>query len=178
MSGFNPIEFATQHSKQHGHHHQKHEQAYKQAWEQSVRNGPPDASDYNHEEAKRAHERVYQEDGDVPEGAEGHKMLGSAAAMQAMNMFKQSGSRDPSQMIGMAMSEATKLAGKSGGSDSDMNAIVMQATQMAMKMFSAQGGGGDGEEGGMGMIMKLMGGGGGGGGGGASGLMGLASKFM
>jgi hypothetical protein len=91
--------------------------------------------------------------------------MGAAAAMQALKMFSsgQAGgqSQSQSQFIGLAMGEASKLfdqqasQGKvaDGGSK---NSAVMQAGEMALKMY-----------------MKSQGGGGG-----ASGLLGFASKFM
>ncbi len=94
--------------------------------------------------------------------------MGAAAAMQALKMFSsgQAGgqSQSQSQFIALAMAEASKLfdqqasQGKvaEGGSK---NSAVMQAGEMALKMYlKSQGGAG--------------------GAGGASGLMGLASKFM
>lgn len=90
--------------------------------------------------------------------------MGNAAAMQAMKMFTGGGSSSgsgstQSELIGLAMSEASKLfeqqssAGKVGSGASKESA-VQQAGEMALKMYmksQAQSSGG---------------------------LMGLASKFM
>lgn len=89
--------------------------------------------------------------------------MGSAAAMQALKMFSggQGGGQSQNQFIAMAMGEASKLFDQQASQGNvaeghDKNSAVMQAGEMALKMY-----------------MKSQGGGGG-----ASGLMGLASKFM
>jgi hypothetical protein len=94
--------------------------------------------------------------------------MGSAAAMQALKLFNsggsQGGSTSQSAFIALAMGEASKLfdsqASKGKVEDgASKESAVMQAGEMALKMYmKSQGTGGSSS--------------------GLSGLMGMASKFM
>lgn len=119
-------------------------------------------------DAVRSHQQFYGSSSQAPTNANSSS-IGSAAAMQALKMFTggssgntQSGNSQ-NAFVGMAMAQASKLfdnqAGQgnvSGGASKE--SAVQKAGEMALKMFmQSQSGGG---------------------GGGASGLMGLASKFL
>jgi hypothetical protein len=91
--------------------------------------------------------------------------MGSAAAMQALKMFTGGGSGNSASgnsqnaFVGMAMAQASKLFDSQSSqgnvaSGASKESAVQQAGEMALKMY-----------------MKSQGGG-------ASGLMGLASKFL
>jgi hypothetical protein len=91
--------------------------------------------------------------------------MGSAAAMQALKMFTSGGSGNSASgnsqnaFVGMAMAQASKLFDSQSSqgnvaSGASKESAVQQAGEMALKMY-----------------MKSQGGG-------ASGLMGLASKFL
>ncbi|KAI1338756.1 hypothetical protein F5Y15DRAFT_97388 [Xylariaceae sp. FL0016] len=122
--------------------------------------------DLDEEDAVKQHRRQYENDDDDEAD---DKSMGSAAAMQALKMFSggQSGSshenNSQSAFVGMAMAEASKLfdqkasQGKVSGSSSKESA-VMQAGEMALKMYMKSQGGGGSSSGG--------------------GLLSLASKFM
>ncbi|KAI0861068.1 hypothetical protein F4860DRAFT_514138 [Xylaria cubensis] len=122
--------------------------------------------DIDEEEAVRTHKKYFQGDDDDRDADD--RSMGSAAAMQALKMFSggESGntSKTSSQgaFVGLAMAEASKLFDKQASqgkvsSDSSKESAVMQAGEMALKMYmKSQGGGSSG----------------------ASGLLGLASKFM
>lgn len=94
--------------------------------------------------------------------------MGSAAAMQALKLFSsgQAGgqSQSQSQFVALAMAEASKLfdqqasQGKVAG-NSSKDSAVMQAGEMALKMYMKSQAGGGGSSG-------------------AGGLLSLASKFM
>ncbi|KAI1827141.1 hypothetical protein F4861DRAFT_433486 [Xylaria intraflava] len=125
--------------------------------------------DIDEEEAVRTHKKYFSDEGDDRHEADDRSM-GSAAAMQALKMFVggQSGntsqSSSQSAFVGLAMAEASKLFDKQASqgkvsSDSSKESAVMQAGEMALKMYmKSQGGGSSGS--------------------GASGLMSLASKFL
>jgi hypothetical protein len=96
--------------------------------------------------------------------------MGMAGAMQALKMFNsgsgQGTSTSQNTFVAMAMAEASKLfdqqSNKGNVQDgASKESAVMQAGEMAMKMY-----------------MKSQGGGGGSGLSGMSGLLGMASKFM
>ncbi|KAI0141536.1 hypothetical protein GGR57DRAFT_406128 [Xylariaceae sp. FL1272] len=118
--------------------------------------------DLDEEEAVRAH-RKHFEGGDDGSEADS-KSIGSGAAMQALKMFSGSSSgesQSKSAFIGLAMSEASKLFDEKSSkgqvsSDSDKQSAVMQAGEMALKMYMKSQGSGSG----------------------SSGLLSLASKFM
>lgn len=97
--------------------------------------------------------------------------MGSAAAMQALKMFtsgQAGGSNSQSQLIGLAMGEASKLFDSQASqgrvaSGSSKESAVKQAGEMALKMYlKSQGGGGAG----------------GASAGGAGGLLDIARKFL
>lgn len=95
--------------------------------------------------------------------------MGSAAAMQALKMFSGGGSgntqsgNSQNAFVGMAMAQASKLFEQQSAqgnvqSGASKESAIQQAGEMALKMYmQSQGKSG---------------------GGGASGLMGLASKFL
>jgi hypothetical protein len=91
--------------------------------------------------------------------------MGSAAAMQALKMFTGGGSGNSASgnsqnaFVGMAMAQASKLFDSQSSqgnvaSGASKESAVQQAGEMALKMYMQSQGGG------------------------ASGLMGLASKFL
>jgi hypothetical protein len=94
--------------------------------------------------------------------------MGSAAALQVLKKFTSGGSgggSSQSELISMAMAEASKLFDKSGGASSgDKQDAVNSASMTIMKL----------------LVQSKFGGGtiGGGNSGGLGGLMGLASKFV
>ncbi|KAF9015623.1 beta-flanking protein [Cyathus striatus] len=118
-------------------------------------------------EVTRAHEKVYQQ-GEASNMSAGS--LGSAAAMQVLKQFvsgsgsKGSGQNSQTQLISLAMAEATKLFDKSGGAASgDKQDAVNGAAMTVMKLL---------------VQSKFSGGtAGGNNSGGLSGLLGLASQF-
>ncbi|KAI0198256.1 hypothetical protein F4808DRAFT_262760 [Astrocystis sublimbata] len=127
--------------------------------------------DLDEEEAVRTHQQYFKGDDDNGRDADDRSM-GSAAAMQALKMFTggESGNTgktsSQSAFVALAMAEASKLFDKKASqgkvsSDSSKESAVMQAGEMALKMY-----------------MKSQGTQQSGSGGGASGLLSLASKFM
>ncbi|KAK8132841.1 hypothetical protein PG999_001014 [Apiospora kogelbergensis] len=125
--------------------------------------------DVDEDDAVKQHQKLYKDD----DGDEvNDRSLGSAAAMQALKLFTggDSGSsqqgNSQSAFIGTAMAEASKLfdqkasQGKVSG-DSSKESAIMQAGEMALKMY-----------------MKSRGGGAETAGSSSSGLLSLASKFM
>jgi len=115
-----------------------------------------------------AHQAAYQQDraGSLDAGS-----LGAAAAMQALKRFTSGdgsssggGGNSQTQIISMAMGEASKLFDKSGGSASgNKQDAINGAAMTAMKLL---------------VQFKFSGTTGGSNSGGLSSLMGLASKFM
>ncbi|KAI2641138.1 hypothetical protein GGS21DRAFT_358277 [Xylaria nigripes] len=126
--------------------------------------------DIDEEDAVRTHKKYFSEESDGSEEAD-DKSIGSAAAMQALKMFigGQSGntaeSSSHSAFVALAMGEASKLFDKQASqgnisSGSSKESAVMQAGEMAFKMYLKSQGGG-----------KVSSSGG-------AGLMNLASKFL
>ncbi|KAI8626634.1 hypothetical protein F5Y19DRAFT_488010 [Xylariaceae sp. FL1651] len=124
--------------------------------------------DLDEDEAVRTHKKYFQGEDDDNDADD--RSMGSAAAMQALKMFSggQSGntheSSSQSAFIGLAMGEASKLFDQKASqgkvsSGSSKESAVMQAGEMALKMYMKSQGGGHQSSG-------------------ASGLLGLASKFM
>ncbi|KAI0506901.1 hypothetical protein F5B22DRAFT_427446 [Xylaria bambusicola] len=124
--------------------------------------------DIDEDEAVRTHKKYFQDDDDNDAD---DRSMGSAAAMQALKMFTsgQTGNTDKTSsqgaFVALAMAEASKLfdkkasQGKVSG-DSSKESAVMQAGEMALKMYmKSQGGSSSSSSSG-------------------SGLLGLASKFM
>lgn len=116
-------------------------------------------------EAVNSHRKFFG-DGDDNDDADDRSM-GSAAAMQALKMFSggqsSGGSQSQSAFIGLAMSEASKLFDQQSSqgkvaSGSSKESAIMQAGEMALKMYMKSGGQS--------------------GGGGVGGLLSMASKFM
>jgi len=94
--------------------------------------------------------------------------MGSAAALQALKMFTSSGGSGggSSQLVSLAMGEASKLFDASGGASSGGKQEVVNGAAMTMMKLVVQ--------------FKLGGGGmmGGGNSGGLGSLMGMAGKFL
>ncbi|GAP84365.1 putative beta-flanking protein [Rosellinia necatrix] len=128
--------------------------------------------DIDEDEAVRTHKKYFQDDDDDGKEADDRSM-GSAAAMQALKKFAggESGNTDKTSsqgaFVALAMAEASKLfdkkssEGKVSG-DSSKESAVMQAGEVALKMYLKSQGGGHSSSSSSG----------------TSGLLGLASKFM
>ncbi|PIL31769.1 hypothetical protein GSI_06473 [Ganoderma sinense ZZ0214-1] len=117
------------------------------------------------ESVQHAHRKAYQEDsaGSLPASS-----LGSAAALQVLKQFTSggtSGGGSQTQLISLAMAEASKLFDKSGGASSGNKQDAVNGAAMTVMKLLVQSKFSDG-------IM------GGGNSGGLGTLMGLASKFM
>ncbi|RDB28669.1 hypothetical protein Hypma_015787 [Hypsizygus marmoreus] len=121
------------------------------------------------ESVTRAHEKAYTE-GNA--GNLSASSLGSAAALQVLKQFtsggKSSGSGSQTQLISMAMAEATKLFDKSGGAASGNKQDAVNGAAMTVMKLLVQS-----KFGGGGSSTTI----GGSNSGGLSGLMSLASKF-
>jgi hypothetical protein len=119
---------------------------------------------------QQSHQQLYQGSG----GSQQHtsESLGAGAAYQAFQKLSGGGSGGSSgggqsQMISMAMQEASKLFDQQSGQGNvaggaDKQSAVQSAAKMAFQLY----------------MKNQMGGGSGGSGGGISGLMSMASKFM
>ncbi|KAI0415926.1 hypothetical protein F5X98DRAFT_345319 [Xylaria grammica] len=123
--------------------------------------------DVDEDEAVRTHKKYYQDDEDHDAD---DQSIGSASAVQALKLFTsgESGntakSSSQSAFVALAMAEASKLFDKkasqgkvSGGSSKE--SAVMQAGEMALKMYMKSQGGGQSSSA-------------------SSGVLGLASKFL
>jgi len=119
-----------------------------------------------HVDAVQSHQQFFGGGGNSQQASSGS--MGSAAAMQALKMFSggQSGNSQSANsqnaFVGMAMGEASKLFDSQASqgnvaSGASKESAIQQAGEMALKMYMKSQGGGSG---------------------GASGLLGLASKFM
>ncbi|RDX51049.1 hypothetical protein OH76DRAFT_1401815 [Lentinus brumalis] len=118
------------------------------------------------EGVQQAHRKAYEEDspGSLPAGS-----LGSAAALQVLKQFTSGGSSggggSQTQLISLAMAEASKLFDKSGGAASGnkqdaVNGAAMTVMKLLVQSKFSGGTVGGGNSGGLGQ------------------LMGMASKFM
>jgi len=132
----------------------------------------------NDEEVTRAHDKIYKEN---DASGMSSKLLGSAAALEIVKQFTGGGSSSrgsssggshhgsggssTTQLISMAMAEATKLFDKSGGKASGSKQDAVNGAAMTVMKLLVQS--------------KFSGAGttGGGHSGGLSGLLGLASKL-
>ncbi|KAI1171769.1 hypothetical protein F4777DRAFT_34285 [Nemania sp. FL0916] len=123
--------------------------------------------DIDEDEAVRTHKKYF--DGDDDDNDADDRSMGSAAAMQALKKFTNGESGNTAEtssqsaFVGLAMAEASKLFDKKASqgkvsNDSSKESAVMQAGEMALKMYMKSQGGSQGS--------------------GASSLLGLASKFM
>lgn len=128
-----------------------------------------DEDDVDEEKVVSSHKKWFGDDDD--ENKADNNALGSAAAIQALKMFAGQGSKEEepksqssSAFVAIAMSEASKLfdAKSSQGKvadDANKESAVMQAGELALKMYlKSQGGGAQS--------------------GGTAGLLSMASKFM
>jgi len=113
-------------------------------------------------QAQDAHDQAYNQGGAGNLGASG---MGTAAAMQVFKSFTSGGSSggSQSQLMSMAMAEASKLFDQSGGAASGSKQDVVNGAAMTVMKLLVQS-----------KFSNMMGGGNSGG---LSGLMGLASKF-
>ncbi|GAA5986437.1 hypothetical protein JCM11641_001000 [Rhodosporidiobolus odoratus] len=126
-----------------------------------------DDDDIDEDQAQRAHQQAYSSGDSSNLGA---KSLGSAAALQALKSFTSGGASQSSsnsgggfqtQLIGQAMSEASKLFDQNGGaSDGGKQDVVNMAAKMMMKLMiknqvSGMMGGGGSSAGGMGQLFSL-----------------------
>jgi hypothetical protein len=93
---------------------------------------------------KQHHNQIYQGGGG---GQQSSSALGGAAAMQALKMFSGGGSGGgqggQAQMIGMAMSEASKLFDSQASqgnvqSGMDKQSVINSAAKMALQMYVAR----------------------------------------
>jgi len=116
------------------------------------------------EHVQNSHQQAYQ--GDGPSGMDASSM-GSAAAMQILKKFTGgggSGGGGQSQLISMAMAEASKLFDSAGGASSGNKQDAVNGAAMTVMKLLVQS--------------KFSGAMGGGNSGGLGSLMGMASKFM
>jgi len=109
------------------------------------------------EGATEAHRKIYQEGSS--EGVNASSM-GSAAALQVLKKFSGGGGGGNSQsdMISLAMAEASKLFDKSGGPSSGSKQDVVNSAGMTiMKMMVQSKLGGGSNSGGLGGLMSMAG---------------------
>ncbi|KAI1108118.1 hypothetical protein F5Y14DRAFT_109537 [Nemania sp. NC0429] len=127
--------------------------------------------DIDEDEAVRTHKKYFRDD---DEDDADDRSMGSAAAMQALKMFTSGESGNTAKTSGqgafvaLAMAEASKLFDKKASqgkvsSGSSKESAVMQAGEVALKMYLKSQGGNQSSSSSSG---------------GASGLLGLASKFL
>ena len=110
-----------------------------------LKNRNDDDDDVDEDQMKQSHQQLYQQGGS---GNHGSQSLGAGAALQALKMFSggqgQSsmggggGGGGQSQMIGLAMSEASKLFDQQSSQGNvaqgtDKQSVVNSAAKMAMK---------------------------------------------
>ncbi|KAJ2975447.1 hypothetical protein NUW58_g8353 [Xylaria curta] len=125
--------------------------------------------DVDEDEAVRTHKKYFQDDDDDNDADD--RSMGSAAAMQALKKFtggeegNTAKTSSQSAFVALAMAEASKLFDKKASqgkvsSDSSKESAVMQAGEMALKMYLKSQGTSQSSSSG------------------SSGLLGLASKFM
>ncbi|KAI0031396.1 hypothetical protein K488DRAFT_86830 [Vararia minispora EC-137] len=119
------------------------------------------------EDAIQEHHRQAYSERDT--GSMSASSMGSAAAMQALKMFTSGGGKsssggNSSELISLAMAEATKLFDKSGGAASGSKQDAANSAAMTVMKLVVQS--------------KFGGTIGGGNSGGLGSLMGIASKFM
>ncbi|KAI1167131.1 hypothetical protein F5B18DRAFT_525550 [Nemania serpens] len=128
--------------------------------------------DIDEDEAVRTHKKYFRDDDDDDNDADDRSM-GSAAAMQALKMFTSGESGNTAKtsgqgaFVGLAMAEASKLFDKKASqgkvsSGSSKESAVMQAGETAFKMYLKSQGNNQSSSSSSG----------------ASGLLGLASKFL
>ncbi|KAI8981396.1 hypothetical protein BD414DRAFT_582165 [Trametes punicea] len=114
------------------------------------------------EGVQHAHRKAYEEDSASSLSA---GSLGSAAALQVLKRFTSSGGGgSQSQLLSLAMAEASNLFDKSGGASSGNKQDAVNGAAMTVMKLLVQS--------------KFSGAIGGGDSGGLSGLMSMASKFM
>ncbi|KAK4055729.1 hypothetical protein OIV83_000275 [Microbotryomycetes sp. JL201] len=147
-----------------------------------LNNNFDDKDDLNEDDAVKAHEQVYSNQGAQQLGSQ---QMGAAAAMQALKKFT-SGSNEASmgsssgggsfqtKLVALAMAEAAKLFDSKPAANGNKQDVVQSAAATMMKLLlknKTSGMMGAGSEGGSAM-------GGGGGAGGMSQLLGMAQQFM
>lgn len=115
------------------------------------------------QEAARAHDQIYNQNGGQPNQEHNSRDLGSAAAMQAFKMFSGGGGNNnggSGQLVGLAMGEAMKLFQAQGqGGNANQSEMLQSAATMALKLFMTQqsGNSGSGSGGGLSTVMGLLG---------------------
>lgn len=140
-----------------------------------INSGPPATPSLDHQEVEDAHTEAYGNGNAAALGASG---MGAAAAMQAFKMFTShggsaasaaggGGGNTQSQLLSMAMAEASKLFDQGGAASGNKQEAVTSAAKTMLKLL---------------VQSKMGAGGAGGAGGGSSGslssLLSLANKFM
>jgi len=124
----------------------------------------------DHEEVESAHDQAYNND---DAGSMDARSMGSAAAMQAFKMFTGGGGASggasggaagggQSQLLSMAMAEATKLFDSQGGAASGnkqdaINSAVKTVLKLVLqsKMGAGAGAGAAASQGGLGSLMSI-----------------------
>jgi len=151
-------------AEQHG--HSGDSSLYRNAMEHVNGNQHQHNKGINEDEVQAAHHEAYNQGGASNLSAEA---MGGAAALQALKSFTSGGGGgggggSNSQLISLAMGEASKLFDKSGGAASGNKQDVVSGAAMTVVKLLVQS-----------KASSIMGGGNSGG---MGSLMGLASKFM
>lgn len=104
-----------------------------------LKNRKDDDDDVDEDQLQRSHQQLYQQGGG---GNHDSGSLGGGAALQALKLFSGGGSNGQSggqsQMIGLAMSEASKLFDQQSSqgnvaSGTDKQSVINMAAKMAFK---------------------------------------------
>ncbi|KAG0225695.1 hypothetical protein BGW42_004134 [Actinomortierella wolfii] len=127
--------------------------------------GVREADESDIHKAKAAHDKVYNDDGDADD-----EELGKAAGVQAFKSYEEEEQRSgggggKDALVQMAIGEAMKMFGKSGGSSGggDKSAIIQTAITTAMSLFMSKGGSGGSGGGMQAQLLALLAGAGAGG---------------
>ncbi|KAF9973999.1 hypothetical protein BGZ73_002721 [Actinomortierella ambigua] len=127
-------------------------EAVNKSLEKVEREGVREADENDIDRAKAAHDKVYKDDGDADDDE-----LGKAAGTQAFKKYEEEeqrsegGAGGKDALVQMAIAEAMKMFGKSGGGGGggDKSAILQTAITTAMGLFMSKKGGSEGSSGGM-----------------------------
>ncbi|KAG0253865.1 hypothetical protein DFQ27_007161 [Actinomortierella ambigua] len=144
-------------------HDDDDKEAVNKSLDKVEREGVREADDSDIHQAKAAHDKVYSNDQDNADDDE----LGKAAGTQAFKSYEEESERSGGSaggkdaLVQMAIAEAMKLMGKSGGGSGggDKSAILQTAITTAMGLFMSKNGSG-GSSGTLGALMSALGGGG------------------
>jgi len=156
------VDQAVDHAQQHGGGGDRG--MFSQAMSFAQNNHQQHNQPVDEEHVVNSHQQAYQ--GDGPSGMSASSM-GSAAAMQILQKFTSGGAGGgggQSQLISMAMAEASKLFDSAGGASSGNKQDAVNGAAMTVMKLLVQS--------------KFSGAMGGGNSGGLGSLMGMASKFM